>query len=356
MSALALSSCGSADDNSGESGEPIELRYASYNPEALSQSKMAAAFMDGVEECTNGQVTFERFWQGSLFGATEVMPAISEGQVDVGSMVTAFQIEALPLWEISGLPFTGDNEVAIMETMSELYESNDLFREQFDKFNVEMLAFHTPGPAATMTREPITSVGDLDGLKLRAVGLIAEAFGAVGAEAVAIDPAEMYEAVERGVIDGIGALPFDTAPSFGLDEVAPHVTNTGIGIYASSGFGINKNVYEELPDSVKECMDEVGDDVESNQTISILEEFNNSACDAFKAAGGSVTTFSEDEIADWSAEVKSSMRSTFVETTAAATGHSTEDIEAFADEYFALYEEKAAASDYTTGMRSCAAS
>lgn len=350
--ALVASGCAADGNGDGPSGG-VTLRYAGGNSEELLTTRIANQWMDDVEGCTDGEVQFDRYHSGSLIPATEVMPAIRSGRLDVGYVPTSYHVQELPLWEVVAVPFSGDNEFASMEAFTELYEENESFRDGFEQIGVHVVAFHPTGPAATLTSTPVDSIEDLTGMQLRAVGTIAGAFSHINVEPIAIDPGEMYEGIQRGVIDGVASLPFDAAPTFGIPEVAPYVTNTGVGTYSSSSIGINKDLWDGLSDEVQTCMNEAGDVATGPAVQEMASEANQAACAAVLEEGGSVTNLPESEIADWRTSAREEGIEEFVSEAAIASGNSEDEVRQFFDEYTSLYEASDAAMTYETGMRSC---
>lgn len=350
---LSVAACGSGD--SGEAGaEAIEIRYATANPETTAQMQLVTSWMEEVEERTGGQVRFEPYFGGSLLGALEIHGAVADGTVEMGYIANTYYPDLLPLFEIGSLPFVGDNEIAMMQTLNQMYQENELLQEEFANNGISMLAFHPVAPTALLTSQPVTNLEQMAGLRIRAIGYNAEAYQAAGAEPVAIDPNEMYEAVQRGVIDGVGALAFDQVPAFAIEEVAPNITNTGMGIYASVGLGINTAFFEGLPADVQETMVEAGEELMAEESQPMMEEASRAACETVLENGATVTEWEAQQTDQWRQDVVEALAADYVQKASEDGGHEPQEVQDFYDEFTSTYADLSESSDYETGMSLCA--
>ena len=59
---------------------------------------------------------------------------------------------------------------------------------------------------------------------------------------------DVYESMERGVIDGYTSLAIANLPTFGLASTTPYLVDPGIGSYASSIVVINSELLEKMAD------------------------------------------------------------------------------------------------------------
>lgn len=347
----AVTACG----GTGSGGDDvITIRYTSVGATGSEIMDQVEWFADQVEQRTDGRVEFELFLDGSLVGAAETLPAVLDGRADAGYLCDCYAPNEFPVWSLFSTPFAGNNAEAFMLTAMELYESGTLLSREFEELGLHANWFHTIGAGLTYMREPISGVADLHGLRLRAIGLTAEAFAAVGAEPVAMDPGQIYESVQRGAIDGVGTFFLPTAHAFGIHEVAPHVADPGTGFYASVGFIMNADVWESLPADVREVFDEVSAELMDGVAIDIYEQASQQACDAFLAAGGSMTIFPADEVDAWREAVLPGMLDEWAERVIEAYGVDRSEVDQFYDTYTETLARHAAASNHVPDAEACA--
>ena len=105
------------------------------------------------------------------------------------------------------------------------------------------------------SKKEIKGVDDMKGMKLRAAGLAADSFARLGASVVAMPGEEVYQALQRGVIDG---LEFTTMPvnyGLGLHEVAKFVSMPSYSGGGTSDWIVNQASWNKLPADLKPRME-----------------------------------------------------------------------------------------------------
>lgn len=161
----------------------------------------------------------------------------------------------------------------------------------------KVLALHGDGGMNIHTsRKAVKSIDDLQGLKLRAPNrTIAKTLTAFGAMPVAMPPAQMTEAIAKGVVDGASAVWEVIVPTK-LDEVTRFHMETPADQAALGATVLavlmNKEKYAALPADLREILDR-------NSGAALVERFGRAwdgaiaaARDKVKAAGHVVTLVS----------------------------------------------------------------
>jgi TRAP-type mannitol/chloroaromatic compound transport system substrate-binding protein len=109
------------------------------------------------------------------------------------------------------------------------------------------------------TSFPINTVADLKGKKMRLLGDEAVIFGKLGVAAVATPSPEIYEAMQRGVIDGFQHQNIGGDIRMGFQEIVDYVymspARQPTDMYI---LYVNKDAWAELPDDLKVILTEVG--------------------------------------------------------------------------------------------------
>jgi len=84
---------------------------------------------------------------------------------------------------------------------------------------VKLLGVFTHGPGQMFTKRPVHNINDVQGLKIRTGGGVAEAVAkALGTSAFVKPAPESYELLKSGVADGV-FFPMESIISFKLDTV-----------------------------------------------------------------------------------------------------------------------------------------
>src|SRR5699024_8528580 len=94
-------------------------------------------------------------------------------------------------------------------------------------------------------------------------GISADAIEYLGGTPVSMDTADMYSAFDKGVLDAIHNYP-SSILTFGVAELIGYGT-TGLGFSSVAvGLMINEDLWQELPDNVKEAMEQASEEAALN--------------------------------------------------------------------------------------------
>jgi TRAP-type C4-dicarboxylate transport system substrate-binding protein len=212
------------------------------------QHHLTAVVLQGwaneVEKATQGRVKLTMLPKHPS-APPGTFDAVRDGLVDV-SYVTASYTPArhiLPL--MAELPGAGDTALVNSVAFSRIHW------KYFDKVGeykgVKLLGVFTHGPGQMFTRKPVAGIADVQGLKIRTGGGIAEAVAkALGASAFVKPAPESYELLKGGVADGV-FFPMESIVSFKLDTVLEQATLFPGGMYSSAfGFFMNEDKWNKL--------------------------------------------------------------------------------------------------------------
>jgi TRAP-type C4-dicarboxylate transport system substrate-binding protein len=333
--------------------ETVNLTYASVVGEADSFAQQATWFMEQTTELSNGRIQWTPYWSGSLLGAADMVSGVQEGRADAGHVANVYAPQNLPLSQVS-VPFLTTNGEAMVRTLEGMYETSDVFRNEWENQGMKVLAWGLVGNATVGVKEEVSSLQDLDGQSLRAVGLTGQALAELGVAPTDIAVTEVYESVQRGTVDGYAGLPFPTAVALKLPEVAPYNLETGMGVFAIVAVvALSKNTWDALPADLQEIMLEVSKEMTSS-TISIVEAAGVVACDQLIAAGGSVTVAPDEEITAWKERVFEPLLLETYKTTAAQNGADPAVVDSFLAEFRERLTANEKESTFVDSFTQCA--
>jgi TRAP-type C4-dicarboxylate transport system substrate-binding protein len=134
------------------------------------------------------------------------------------------------------------------------------------------------------SHDPLTVPSDYAGLKVRVAGSPGKIYESVGATNVALPAEEIYQSLERGVIDTV-MFPFDNIAANKINELVDNVTYDGIGAYATSVFAINKDKWDELDEDARDVMTEVTAEYNDGQAMEAVKAADQATCDTLVDAG-----------------------------------------------------------------------
>ena len=297
--ALALTACGSGDA-SGDADERT-LTFSYMAGEATPIGEVWTWWMDEVEDRSGGTLTFDRFWDATLLGATETVEGLADGRADVGQVLPTVYAGKFPMSSVGELPFESSNPAAVSQALGELGRENGspLAAEWSDKGLVP-LAWSIGSSSALATNEPIETAADLDGMRLRANDRGSKVLAAVGANLINIELAEIYGSMDRGLVDGIYGIPFSFSGPLKYPEVADYFTDLGIGVSTVNALSMSEETWDSLTEEQREVVLEVNAEVPA-KIAEVEQTWNESSCDAVKADGDTAFVLPQaesDKIAD----------------------------------------------------------
>ena len=178
---------------------------------------------------------------------------------------------------------------------------------------------------------------DMKGLRIRTPSpAVSEMLSYLGADPQGLPPGEVYESLQRGVIDGT-VFPWDPVKSFGLNEVLKY--HLDLGAYTVSFFFVmNQRSYDKLSDKAKSCIDQYSG-------ADLVAKFGD-WWDAWDApgrqeavdAGHEITELSDEERARWKEALEPMMANYLQEVKDAGVDNADEIYKALQDS-IAAYEE-----------------
>lgn len=341
VSALALSACSSSptENNGGDTNtdQKFTFQVASFLLDGTPNADMVHWFLDEVEEKSQGRITFDYFAAESLCPSAEIVQCVSDGRADLGVTVPTYTPDKFPLQNLSALPFMTDDNQALMAAFHKLGEDNEAFAAESSRLGLKNLGYWSAGASILGSKKPLGSVDDLDGIRIRAVGDgLLSALDAAKASPVALTAGEMYEGVERGVIDAV-ANNLDAPISYKLTEVLDNWVDVGYGHYITIGMWISQDAYESLPDDLKKVVDDAEIALNDGRGIAKFAETAATQCDyMLDQPNVTLTRWSDDKISEFKTLTGTSAEESWVSKAEAA---GVTDAQGVLDHYKELLEK-----------------
>jgi TRAP-type C4-dicarboxylate transport system substrate-binding protein len=272
---------------------PIKLKYANYFPPTHVFSQLAAQFCDEVKKRTNGKVEINYYPGGSLSTAPKMYDAIVNQVTDIGLSHVGYTRGRFPVTEMLDLP------VGLTSGFVATHIKDDFYRkyQQKEWNDLHVLYFFGPGPQIFATRsKPARKMEDLKGLKFRSVSRAADTVRAVGAVPVALEMADLYDGLHRGLVDGTFEA-METWKGFKLGDAIKYATFTqrAAGMTYSFWVAMNKEKWNALPDDVKQVFTQMSQEW-NERTALVTLQIDTEGQEFFKQNGGQMVTMPEEEI------------------------------------------------------------
>jgi TRAP-type C4-dicarboxylate transport system substrate-binding protein len=248
-----------------------------------------------VEKATQGRVKIKLHFSGALVPAKETVNAVRSGAVGGGTTSISFIAGLVrPTSYMEPLLWIPAEPKIATETMNKLLAPS---RALLEKRGLKlMFTFPSAGLVTNCINGHIKKTADWKGKKIRAAGRWQGIqLRAVGAAPVAIDPGEVYIALQNKTVDCMMFLANLTL-SAKIQEVAPYITYWRDGANASMYY-LNLDQWNKVSPADQKAMIEVSDKMVS-EAAPRLVQMQEDAVEALAKAGAKVYRASDAEISD----------------------------------------------------------
>ncbi len=234
---------------------PLVLRFtwAGTNDDVRGEAFQMMA--DAVIERSKGAIKCEFYPGNELGDAADTVEMISTGANILQTVSADFTCDyGCPDMMLCNIFYTFDSVEKTLE-----FSDSDIFRSMCDKvaeggIKVLNLAW-IEAPRQLMTTEPVESVEDLKGLKVRVPGFVYTDFwNACGAVGTSVGLADAYSALSTGILDAT-ETNLESLYSYSMQEVCPYTTLTA-HTTAPGCFLMSQQIWEDLTDEQQAMLEE----------------------------------------------------------------------------------------------------
>lgn len=295
--ALPVAGC-SSNDVDGESvsannkGEQIVLRLSEPQVDEYPDSIAEKDFAAKVEELSDGEIKIEVYTGGQLGDETTTIEQTQVGIIDIGRANAGPLTQFADSLGVFSFPFLFDDrehmwaalDSSLKETIYEDLEQSDLIG----------LAFYDAGARSFYTKEPIETVSDLEGKKIRVMqnDILIDAFKELGTSPTPLAASEVYSGLQMGVIEG-GENNVSTYVADGHFEVATNYTLSE-HLRIPGMLFMSKGSWDELSEEHQEIIREAAEESEQVQ-LEEYDKYSQQAMDRVLEAGNNVIELSDAE-------------------------------------------------------------
>ena len=273
----------------------IKLSAASLWPAIHPNYK---SLVDGwgseIEKRTKSTVKVVGYPVGTLLTAKEIYEGVLRGIADIGISALAYTRGRFPLMEAIDLPMGyGTADVATKV-------ANDLYRKYKPKelMDTHVCFLHAHGPGILATKKPVRKLEDLKGMRIRCTGLAAKVISKLGGVPVAMDQAQAYEALQKGVVDGT-ACPIEVLEEWKQGEHIKYVTLNYSSAYTTTFFTVmNLNKWNSLPRDIQGIISDINDEWIKKQA-KLWDDLDKQSFPWLKEKGVEIIVQPPDESSRW---------------------------------------------------------
>jgi TRAP-type C4-dicarboxylate transport system substrate-binding protein len=234
----------------------VTLRFHQQLPPQAAIPKFAIMpWIQSVEKASKGRIKIQHFPAMQLGGKPpELFDQAKNGVVDLSWAVLGYNPGRFPKSEVFELPFMTAGAERGSRAFQEYVE-----KYAMDEFkDVKLIGVHVHGPGMFHTKDPVTSLGDIKGMKIRGASRVINIMlGQMGAVGVGMPVPAVGPALSKGVIQG-AMLPYEIVPALKLHQLVKNhtVVQGDKGLFTLTfAVVMNKAKYDALPDDLKKVID-----------------------------------------------------------------------------------------------------
>jgi TRAP-type transport system periplasmic protein len=227
-----------------------ELIFGSWTPAREYQNAhVMPDIFKTIEKETNGQIRWKLVPGGQLADGKTTFTAVKDGLIQAGLAVPTYVPNTVPaLFIIYSTVILGHNDVvaASAAAMETVYLNCPECLEEVKKLNAVPLGGWTTSAYLLACREPVKSLSDLKGKRIRATGGNAEMFKMAGAVPVGATLVEAVSLLQRGGLDCQHGIA-DWMRTFGYADFAKYVTDIPLGLTGPAiGMFLNRDTWNKF--------------------------------------------------------------------------------------------------------------
>jgi TRAP-type mannitol/chloroaromatic compound transport system substrate-binding protein len=237
-------------------GKPtvIEWRLQSIFPKGARDFKWLTtspdSFVSLVKEASGGRVIIKPFAAGELVPALEALEAVRRGGLDAQISGPPYWAGKIPACNMTWLSFILQEPSDIDTWMINLGVV-DLLREPYKQYGNYLVSCGFTNHGYLLSKKPISTAGDFKGMKIRATGIAGDVLQRAGASMVYLPAAELYMALQTGVVDAATYGGFPVMVDLGLHEVASYLLTSPPLAVGTLDLTVNIEKWQALPDDLK---------------------------------------------------------------------------------------------------------
>ncbi|WP_067218995.1 TRAP transporter substrate-binding protein [Marinomonas gallaica] len=227
-------------------------RFANLYGRGTAFGEIYENLAKNIETNTDGAVKVQVLYSGEGVGTTGILGAVKSGLVTMGAPFQSMHAGELPAGVVEiGLPGGTDDTDKLHELF---YDKGwgEILKEAYGSQGLVWLDPYIQPPVYIITKEPINSIEDFKGLKIRAPGAYGKFLRNLGASPVSLAWSEIYTSLSTGVIDGsIGSNMIDHRDGNHV-EVAKYMYKLPLAGAQVLPIVVNRNAWNKLTDEQKE--------------------------------------------------------------------------------------------------------
>ncbi len=229
-------------------------RFSNLFGRGTSFGELYQQLAKDIEKNTNGTIKVQVLFSGEGVDASGLLNATRSGLITMAAPFQALHAGELPAGIIElGLPGGTANTDEIYKLFHEK-GWDKILKKAYGSRGLVWLEPYIQPAVYIITKKPIKSIKDFEGLKIRAPGAYGKFLRNLGASPVSLTSSEIYTALATGVIDGsIGSNLIDHRDNNNV-EVAKYMYQLPLAGAQVLPIIVNKTAWNKLNDTQKKAV------------------------------------------------------------------------------------------------------
>lgn len=232
------------------------ITYGSWAPSTDPASKAVAPFAEEVKQKTNGRVTFETHFDGTVVQMRTSIAGIRDDLVDAGYVTGSIYQAEMPIDSmLTQYASIKANPFSISGASTELVLNDcDECVAEAKKNGMVPLAYAGTPHFYLMCKNPVKSFDELKGKSIRAAGPNLRLADQMGAVPVNTPTTEVLEVMQKGQVECVIGSSF-WLQAYSLWDVVRYVVDLPVGQYNNGLiFGANPDFWASLSDEDRKAI------------------------------------------------------------------------------------------------------
>ncbi|MEW6668555.1 MAG: TRAP transporter substrate-binding protein [Thermodesulfobacteriota bacterium] len=286
--------------HAAEPVKPIELRFSTFLPLETPVIGVWISYCKELERRSDGRVKVTFYPAESLGKAKDHYNMAVTGIADITTHIMGYTPGRFPQAEVLELPILWPSAKVASRVCWDIYEK--YLKNEFS--DVHLIALATTDPTHIHTsKKPVRSMADMSGLRLRTGNpRMVEMIKSWGASPINVTGAEVYDALQKGMIDGV-FINNTSLADFKLYEQLNHYTLLGMGAAVALA-PMSLKAWNSLPPDIQKIVDEISGARQSASMGEVFDKRGKAGIDEAVKRGGKIYTLSDAEKANFVAKTE----------------------------------------------------
>ena len=254
-------------------GQSFEFQLVCINRSVAACELVNSFFVPEVAKRTDGQLQFviSSFPELGIAGG-DTLRLVADNTLEVTEIYSGYVGGDLPLLDIGNLWGLSPSEEAHLELSDAIHE--DLIQVLKDTTGGQPIMRQYYPNQFIFSRDELDALEQFDGKQIRQHStILGDLLAGLGAEGQFVAFADVYTALERGVLDG-GVTGGEPGHSQRWYEVTDYLYGPIVGSVAVAYYTMSSDSWNQIPPDMQQIVLEVGTEYEELARKTLIEEWN----------------------------------------------------------------------------------